>query len=92
MLGMAAQFAGPLVEQAAKNPAALTKLGARGAGRLMGLSGADLDALDQKGGPVSGMPGWLWAVLGLAAGATIAVWACEKHPEYVPNFMPGKRP
>lgn len=81
--------AAPFIGQAIANPNGALLTAGRSVGRLAGLSGADLGALEDNGGLVSGIPGWFWAVLGVTAGALGGVYLCTRHPDKVPGFLKG---
>jgi len=79
--------AAPFIGQAMANPNDALQTAGRTVGRLAGLSGTDLGALEANGGLVSGIPGWFWVVLGLTAGAGGAIYLYSRHPDKVPSFL-----
>lgn len=91
MLGAALPIAAPHIAAAMKNPNGAIRTVKHTAGRLMGLSGADLGALEANGGTVTGIPGWFWGVIGLTAGALAATYFATKRPDLVPNCLAGDR-
>lgn len=79
--------AAPIIGQAIANPNDALRTAGRTVGRLAGLSGSDLGALDANGGLVSGIPVWFWVVLGVTAGAAGGVYLYSRHPDKVPSFL-----
>jgi hypothetical protein len=86
MMGEAAGTALPaMLAHVQQDPGGSMRAVGRTAGRLAGLSGTDIDAVQAQGG----MPFWFWLVLGAVAGLAAGAYAGCNHADMVPGPLGG---
>ncbi len=83
---MIQDLAGSAVQYVAQTPGAAVTHAKRAVGRLAGLGGTDLDAVQQKG-----FPAWMWIVLGFAGGMVGGAYLATRFPHRVPDMLRGGR-
>lgn len=74
-----------VLSSAAANPQQAARTAVRGAGRVFGLSGPDVAAVQASGFPI-----WMWLALGAGGGFLLGVWVSGRHGDKLPSWLPGR--
>ncbi len=82
---MIANAASAAFDFAAANPRGAANSAVRAAGRMAGMAGPDVGAVQQQG-----FPAWTWLAVGSVSGVLLGIWLASKHGEKLPSWLPGR--